>query len=166
MTEPSVRVRTLASPREALGKHERFGGAERNAGEHLECPALLRVEMTFSRGSPMGAPYTKCMWETPRRRGKSACVFRGRRSQVGTPVPYLKPPLVIVAYGAETNDIHRNLACNRLTPIRVMGGPGTRTCPTDFSGLLAHGEVSHVGRVESSRALPRPSRRVSPPRAD
>jgi len=37
------------APCNAVGEHDHFGGAERTAGEQLECPALLRVDATLSR---------------------------------------------------------------------------------------------------------------------
>ncbi len=33
-----------------MGEHDYFGDTERTAGEQLECPALFRAEMMFSRG--------------------------------------------------------------------------------------------------------------------
>ena len=36
--------------RRAVGEHDCFGGTERTASEQLECAALFRAEMTFSRG--------------------------------------------------------------------------------------------------------------------
>src|SRR5467141_3797998 len=72
----------------------------------------------------------------------------------------------------------RSRTCDRgprITRESVKGGPGTRAYSADFSvrwptyckssdTVFSWGEVSYVGRMESSRTLSRCSGGVSPPR--
>src|SRR6266436_188475 len=62
----------------AAGEHERIGGAVRTAGEQLECPALLRVEKTFSRGGRHSCPLHR-----PPARGQNEAT---QRSEIAIPL--------------------------------------------------------------------------------